>query len=137
MAGSSAASEGEFLLFFEGMPQRDAGPAAGRMNFSANFVGGLSLGTATWGGTEPGDFAADQAYGGMANIARMVLDIAGRLGVPIRAIDVGSPDADGGLRRRFVTPDTDLPLLVRSDGAKLAGTESFVPKTVREFLLGR
>lgn len=67
----------------------------------------------------------------------MVLDIAQKCGVPVRGVDVDHSGADLDLVRKWITPDGGRPLLVRPDGARLAGAESIVPTRVALFLQGR
>lgn len=86
------------------------------------------------GGPGRANLGGDQVYGPQVAIGRMVLDLASECGVSIQVIDVDHSGPDVDLVQRFVAPDDDLPILVRPDGARLTGAESFVPVSLREFL---
>ncbi|HYA57242.1 MAG TPA: hypothetical protein VEH57_02090 [Thermoplasmata archaeon] len=67
--------------------------------------------------------------------AALVLDVAEENGREVTIVDVNRPEGQQSLVDRWVGPDDLLPLLVRTDGARLQGIEEFVPKRVREFVL--
>jgi hypothetical protein len=69
--------------------------------------------------------------------ANLVLDLAERVGKKVTLIDVDHAGADEPLAARWVRPSDVLPILVRPDGARLAGPEYFTPGRVRRFLEGR
>lgn len=77
----------------------------------------------------PWEIPADQVMS-----AQRVLDAAKRAGRTVRIVDVNRPGADRGLVERFVGPGDVLPILLRSDGERLEGAESFEPATLRGFL---
>lgn len=134
--GSDGADGASFLLFVAGMPLSDAWPGGQSYHFSVGFKGGQPIGATSWGGVEPGDLFPDQTYGEQAREGRLVLEIAKALGCRIQVINVNNPREDRALAAKYVGPDDELPLLVRSDGARLSGDEEFVPGTVRRFLSG-
>jgi hypothetical protein len=67
----------------------------------------------------------------------MVGELAAQLGQKVRLVDVNRPGEDGPLVDRFVTPELALPILVRPDGKRIWGIESFTASNVRRFLSGR
>lgn len=73
---------------------------------------------------------------GQLRCVELLDEAAQRAGRQIRLIDVNRPgDADRPLVMEWVGPADDvLPILVRSDGARLVGQESFSPSALREFL---
>ena len=66
--------------------------------------------------------------------AQRVLDVARKAGRTVRLVDVNRPGDDRPLVERYVGEADLLPLLVRSDGARLEGVEAFAPSIVRAFL---
>ncbi len=125
-----------FLLFIAGEPFEDSVPMAKTPMTTARFVGGASLGVTSAGGHEPADFEPGQIYGPQAEMARMVLDIAQKCGASVRVVDVDRSGADLPLVQKWVATDDPLPILVRTDGARLVGSGSIVPLKVAEFLQG-
>jgi len=69
--------------------------------------------------------------------ANLVIDLAERAHTPVTVIDVHRAGTDDELVRRWVNPTDLLPVLVRPDGARLAGPEYFTPGRVRKFIAGR
>ena len=67
---------------------------------------------------------------------RLAVELAGRLGRDVRVVDLNGPAVDVEQVRRWVSPETLLPLLVSPDGRRLEGIGSFVPSTLRAFLAG-
>lgn len=68
--------------------------------------------------------------------AQMTLDIARRMGRPVRVVDVTVELAP---RDVVETPEGEpafFPILVRPDGARLSGESDFTPGGVRRFLEG-
>jgi len=126
---------GTFLLFVSGVPFEDAGLGPGYILTAP--VGRGPLGVDRWGGHEPADGQPGQLFGESARAGRMVLDLAKRHGLSVKVIDVNHPGEDEALFERYARPDDDLPILVRPDGARLAGDAAFVPGTVERFLTGR
>lgn len=57
-----------------------------------------------------------------------------KTGQQVRVVDVNRPGEDRELVRRWVGTDDVLPVLVRSDGARLVGEEAFSPAALRRFL---
>jgi hypothetical protein len=82
-------------------------------------------------GDEPGPFPPDQVL-----CAQRVLDRAKKLRRTVQLVDVNRPGEARALVQRFVAATDVLPILVRPDGARLIGTESFDPRSIREFLAG-
>jgi hypothetical protein len=126
-----------FVLFLAGEPFKDAVPGARSPALLGYFLPG---GTGIWdtiGGHEPADNRPGQIYGAQAEMGRMVLDLASGYGVSVKVVDVNRSGQDAALVQRYVLPDDELPVLIRTDGARLAGSDSFVPDRVKEFLLGR
>ncbi len=126
-----------FVLFLAGEPFRDAVPGGARPFAAANMSGVASGLVTSVGGHVPADFEPGQLYGSQAEAARLVLDIAQKCQVAVRVVDVEHAGADQPLVDRWVTSDRTLPLLLRYDGAALAGEESLVPGAVARFLQGR
>ena len=72
-----------------------------------------------------------------AQCLRLVLDLAQRTGRTVEVIDVSR-----ALAPRDVLEDGEgspgfFPVLIRPDGARLAGESDFTPRRVRRFLAGR
>jgi len=124
-----------FLLFVSGEPFDQAMPGS-RYRVVSAAMGPGPLGSASWGGHEPADFQGDQLYGQDARVGRMVLEIAQQRGIPVKVIDINHPGPDSDLVRRYITGEDVFPVLVRPDGARLAGEESFVPGVIERFLRG-
>jgi len=128
--------EGRCLLFLSGEPLESATPG-GRVRYvSAAIGGGAPLGAISWGGRQPGDAAPDQVFGEAGRIGRLVLDVARRNGLSVKVVNVNHPGDDRALAQEYVAADDDLPVLIRPDGARLSGEESFVPSTLERFLAG-
>jgi hypothetical protein len=70
-------------------------------------------------------------------VVNLVFDIARRLKKSVGLIDVNRPANHQELVDWWVGPEGILPLLVRSDGARLQGMEGFSPGRVRQFIEGR
>lgn len=68
--------------------------------------------------------------------AQQVLDVAKRSKREVRIVDVNRPGDDGALVARYVDVNDVLPILVRSDGARLEGEEAFTRSAIRRFLAG-
>jgi len=66
--------------------------------------------------------------------AQRLADAARRTGRAVKTVDVNRPAEDRGLVEAFVGPDDVLPIVVRSDGARLEGAESFTPNALRRFV---
>ena len=64
----------------------------------------------------------------------VVLEQAKRQGRIVLVVDANRPGDQQDLVDRWVRPNDALPLLVRSDGARLEGEENFTPGRVRRFL---
>lgn len=126
-----------FVLFIAGEPFKDAVPGAGHTVVMGIVARGGPGPGATFGGHEAADFDPGQIYGPQAEMARMVLDIAKRCGVSVKVVDVDHAGANSGLVQQYISPDDDLPSLVRYDGVRLNGSESIVPSKVEAFLRGR
>ena len=67
----------------------------------------------------------------------LVLQLAEQEGTELSIVDVNRADERQDLISRWVGVDDSFPLLVRRDGARLEGIESFVPRRVREFIRAR
>lgn len=78
---------------------------------------------------EPGPFPADQVV-----CAQRVLDRAKKVRRTVQVVDVNRPGDDLALVQKYVAATDVLPILVRPDGARLVGTESFDARSIREFL---
>jgi hypothetical protein len=125
------------VMFVAGVPTiDDAMPGAGHHVIAVAALGPAFGGVDGWGGAEPGDALPGQVFGEQGRCGRMVLDIARRVGLRVKVVDVNRPGADADLVQRLIRPDDDLPVLIRPDGARLSGEGSFVPKTVERFLVG-
>ena len=85
---------------------------------------------------EEEDLLPGQLYGEQARCGRLVLDLARRLHLTVSVYDANHPESDRQLVARYVADDDDMPILVRSDGTRLVGEESFVPRTLQRFLEG-
>jgi hypothetical protein len=68
---------------------------------------------------------------------QIVLDAAKRQQREVLVVDVDRPGGQHDLVERCVGPEDVLPLLLRSDGARLEGQENFAPAKVRRFIAGR
>jgi hypothetical protein len=123
------------LLFVAGEPFRDVNPGGPSRHVSAMFYGGMPVGVNTWGGHEPADQLPGQVYGDEGRTGRMVLEIAQKRGLAVKVVDVDAPGDDEPLVQRYISDDDLLPVLIRPDGQRLSGDESFVPATVERFLL--
>lgn len=55
----------------------------------------------------------------------------------VRMVDVNRPGDDRPLVERYVTAQDVLPIVVRPDGSRLVGLESFTPGSLRRFLQTR
>jgi hypothetical protein len=126
-----------FFLFIAGEPFKDAVPGGGYSMISSAVVRGGPGGVAGFGGHERADLRPGQVYGPQAEMARMVLDIAKACGVAVTVVDVDRPGEYAALVGQYVSPDADLPILIRPDGGSLAGSEWMVPHRVTAFLQGR
>jgi hypothetical protein len=73
----------------------------------------------------------------LVQCVKLAQDAARREGRTIVVVDVNRPERHKDLVDRWIGPNTVLPLLVRTDGARLEGSEEFVPKKVRQFVEGR
>lgn len=135
-AVTSAVAGSPFLLFIAGEPFQDAVPNARNPRAFAAGAGRVGV-SDSLGGHEPADALPGQIYGAQAALARMVLEIARKCGVSVHVINVDHSGADLRLVEKMVSPNDDLPLLVRYDGARLAGFEAMVPVKVVEFLQRR
>jgi hypothetical protein len=67
----------------------------------------------------------------------LVFEVARREGRTVAVVDVSHPGEHQELVDRWVGPDDPLPMLVRSDGAKLGGTDKFAPPILRQFVRRR
>jgi len=81
------------------------------------------------GGDLPPAFPADQVM-----CATRAREAAKRAGRTVRVVDVNDPGEDRQLVERYIAATDILPVLLRSDGARLEGAESFAPRTLRQFL---
>jgi hypothetical protein len=70
-------------------------------------------------------------------VVNLVFDIAKRTRKSVGLIDVNRPANHQELVDWWVGPEGILPLLVRSDGARLQGMEGFAPGRVRRFIESR
>lgn len=122
-------------LFVSGEPYDDAVSSGRTRAFSAAFASGPA-GAVSWGGQQPSDFEPGQVYGPDARIGRMVLGLARKHGISIQVIDVNHPEGNADLIRRYLHEDDVFPVLVRPDGGRLVGSESFLPPVVERFLTG-
>jgi hypothetical protein len=136
VAEAPVATDAEFLLFVAGVPFEAVPGAETPVSFGV-FWGGSPLGTDTYGGHEPADALPGQVYGQQAEIGRMVLDLARKCGASVRVIDVDRSGGDLALVQKYVSSDDELPILVRADGTRLAGSDSMVPSRIAAFLQGR
>lgn len=57
-------------------------------------------------------------------------------GRTVKLVDVNRPGDDRGLVQQYVSPGDILPILLRPDGARLEGVESFTPSELRRFVRG-
>ncbi len=70
----------------------------------------------------------------VAGCVELALDLAKKMGIRVRVVDVNLPKADAGLVDRWVAPQNVLPMMVSPRGERLEGMDAFVPRTVRAFL---
>jgi hypothetical protein len=126
-----------FVMFIAGEPFRDAVPGARHPMVTGLIVRGTVGPSEGIGGHAPADADPGQVYGPQAREARLVLDIAQKCNVTVKVVDVDDSGADASLVERYVSANDALPCLIRPDGARLTGSESFVPPRVAAFLQGR
>lgn len=124
------------VLFVSSEPFLDAIPDGRHPVVSAAATGTGSVLSGRWGGHEPADFEGDQMYGPDARIGRMVLEIARKRGAAVTVVDVNRPGEAADLVRTYLQPDDVYPVLVRADGARLVGSDAFVPAAVERFVSG-
>jgi hypothetical protein len=67
----------------------------------------------------------------------LVLEIARDKGKKVTVVDVNRAGDRQPFVDRWVGPTDVLPLFVRTDGARLAGCEKFLPRRLRQFIDGR
>lgn len=65
----------------------------------------------------------------------LVCEAASRVGKHVTLVDVNRPGIHQELVRRWVGKNDVFPLLIRSDGHRLEGTENFTAHKVRTFLV--
>lgn len=129
---------GTLLLFLSGDPdlaerRRNRGEPIGmaaRIFLPANLWLGRPPPSAPGG--ETGDdalFSDDQLA-----CAQIVLDAIRGTRWQLRFVDVNRAGDAQPLVQRYVSDDDVLPILVRTDGARLAGNESFSKSSVRSFV---
>ncbi len=126
-------------MFLGGPPTRDPELGLTAYPWWSSFTaepGGRFTSTAWNDDPEPEEFLPDRVYGEQGRCGRLVLDMAQRLRVVLSVYDVRHPQADRNLVATYVHDGDDLPVLVRQDGTRLVGEESFVPRTVGRFLRG-
>jgi hypothetical protein len=64
----------------------------------------------------------------------LVFEVVREAGRTVTLVNVNQPSDHQPLVARWIGPDDILPVLVRPDGARLAGIEEFEPGAVRKFL---
>jgi hypothetical protein len=123
-------------LFLSGVPWQPTpgGWAAGAVG--RPFVGQVGSIPAFGVLHEPAPIIGRRVAGWEAEVGRMVLEIAARLGVSVKIVDVERPGADRGLVESCVSPDDPLPILLRADGQRIEGDEAFQPHAIERFLRG-
>ena len=67
-------------------------------------------------------------------VAERLVKLADRAHRTVRLVDVNRPGPDRGLVERYVEASDVLPIALRSDGARLVGTEAFSESAIRRFL---
>ena len=147
------ASEAELLMFVAGEPKttpsvRESGAGA-MARVSGMVLGAGVLPAAEWkaGGAER--FNPDKYQAPPLTDTRpwhlppqqmicldIVLDVAKQQNKRVTVIDVDRALDRQALVDRWVGPNDVLPLLVRSDGARLGGAENFRAAKVRRFVRG-
>ena len=80
-------------------------------------------------GQEPWHFPPE-----MVKHVNLVLEVAQREGRTVTIVDVNRAGEHLDLVHRLVGPNNVVPILVRPDGARLEGTENFVPDVLRQFM---
>jgi hypothetical protein len=81
-------------------------------------------------GSEPWHFPPE-----LVKHINLVVGVAHREGRTVTIVDVNRAGDLQALVDRFVGPNDVLPILVRPDGARMEGTENFVPEGVRQFMI--
>ncbi len=136
MPSGAPAESGEgavgWVLFVAGEPYHDANPGGTRPVMTLALPMGVPL-ARSWGTHEPGDVQPGQIYGRNAAVARLVLTVARQHRIPVHVVDVDNPGRNAELVGRLLSGDEAYPVLVRPDGGRLAGSESFVPEVVERF----
>lgn len=85
--------------------------------------------TASSGDQQPWRIPPDQM-----TCLNLVHEVAQRYHREVLLVDVNRAGDEQPLVDQYVGPNDALPLLVRSDGARLDGEENFTPAKVRQFL---
>jgi hypothetical protein len=83
------------------------------------------------GEEDPRRFPSDQVI-----CAERVVEAAERLSIEVEIVDINTRGLDREVVDRYVGRNDVLPVLVRADGQRLVGAESFGPAAVRDFLFG-
>jgi len=130
-------SVGSVVLFLASDPSEEGrvGALSGVQSWMArtfvppNLVLGRALRPPAASEDRVGPFPADQIM-----CAQKVLDQAKKAGRAVQLVDVNRPGEARAQVLKFVGPGDLLPVLLRSDGARLAGADSFERKAIREFL---
>jgi hypothetical protein len=129
---SSPAGTIPFVLFIDGSLTVEETFPGYRWEFRWDPTHGAGFSTVL-GVVPPGE-QPTQLFGEHARCGRMVLEIAAKLGVVVSIVDVRRAGSQALLRQYQIDPDSDLPILVRPDSARLTGEEAFVPNAVERFL---
>lgn len=124
-----------FVLFLAGEPYRNAVEARQPNTVLLSFTRGAMLAQPI-GGHQDADLRPGQVYGPGALVGRLVLHIASTIGASVRVVNVDDAGPDAELVRTMVSPQDELPILARADGARLMGEEAFVAADVLRFLRG-
>jgi hypothetical protein len=136
----------DLLMFVAGEPETGGSLRSAGTSFLGRLGGGFAPSTmylglhekappaTTGSSTSETDPRAWHLSPGQTDCVNMVLDIAEREKRRVTVIDVDRPIGQVELVRRWVGPEDVLPLLVRPDGSRLMGLESFTPRNVRRFI---
>jgi len=137
LRGRAELAPGTLLLFLGGDPDLPAMRQPIRQRYT--MLERLFLPRTTGAGPStpvpPRDPAAPWPYP-VAHVmcAQRLADAARRTGRAVKTVDVNRPGEDRALVEGFVGPNDVLPFVVRSDGARLEGAESFTPAALRKFV---
>ena len=115
-----------FMLGRLAMPPSSSGSAPGASSPTPSSPGASPLEEAPWH-LPPQQVTCEN----------LVVEVARQRQKTVLVIDVNRPEGQQALIEQWLRPNDVIPLLVRTDGARLDGAENFTPARVRKFVAGR